>query len=183
MRLYTQCLALLISGSLAVPALAASPAWRYAEGGYTTLDPDGNGNVEPDGVFIGGKYMLQDNIYLNGEFSLMGDGGYDFNTLTAGAGYRLPINGNTDAYFGANLERIDSDGYDDTGYSLNAGLRSMLTPELEVNGELGYYDVNDGDTTLKFGANYYFTPQWALGASFEFRDNADITQLSARYVF
>ena len=103
--------------------------------------------------------------------------------LTLGAGYRLPVNATTDAYFGANLERLGGDFDDETGYSINAGLRSMVTEQIELAGEVGYYDVYDGEATVKIGANYYITPQWAVGASYESIDELDILQVTARYAF
>ena len=59
----------------------------------------------------------------------------------------------------------------------------MLTDQVEVLGEIGYYDLDDGDMTVKAGANYYFTPRWAVGLSYEKVDDLDITQLNARYTF
>ena len=95
----------------------------------------------------------------------------------------MPVNASTDAYVGANIERVDGDVEDDTGYSINAGLRSMLTEQVELAGEGGYYDVDDGEATFKIGANYYITPQWAVGASYKFIDDLDIMQVTARYAF
>ena len=73
--------------------------------------------------------------------------------------------------------------YVENGYSINAGLRSMVTEQIELNGEIGYYDVFDGEATIKIGANYYVTPQWAFGASYKSVDDLDILQVNARYAF
>lgn len=164
-------------------ALADKPDWRYVEGGYTKLDFDNNESFEPDGLTINGKYLLNANWYLNGEYSFFEEGNFDFDMLTVGGGYRLPVNATTDAYFGANLERVDGDFDDETGYSINAGLRSMITEQVELAGEVGYYDVDDGEPTFKVGANYYITPQWAVGASYKLIDELDIMQVTARYAF
>ncbi|MBR9790298.1 MAG: outer membrane beta-barrel protein [Gammaproteobacteria bacterium] len=171
----------LSASMFSLSAAADTPDWRYVEGGY--LSYDGDGGFDPDGLQVNGKYLLDPNFYVNGEFGWAETGNIDFTTLTLGGGYRLAVNSTTDAYVGANFERIDADFYDDNGYSLNAGVRSMLTPELEVNGELGYLDLDDGDITLKAGAYYYFNPQFAVGANYEFMDDADVFQLSARYAF
>lgn len=162
-------------------AMANTPDWRYVEGGFISYDTDGR--VDPDGVFAAGKYLLNPNIYLNGELGWAESGNVDFTNLTIGGGYRYPVNKTTDVYAGANFERVDSDYYDDNGYSLVTGVRSMVLPELEVTGELGYVDINDGDITLKAGAYYYLNNQFALGASYEFMDDSDVLQLTARYAF
>ncbi|WP_421132896.1 outer membrane beta-barrel protein [Alteromonas sp. A079] len=163
--------------------LADSPNWRYVEGGYTKIDFDNNESFEPDGLTVNSKYLLNNNWFLNGEYSFFEEGNFDFDMLTVGAGYRLPVNATTDAYFGANLERVDGDVEDDTGYSINAGLRSMITDQVELAGEVGYYDIDEGEATIKVGANYYITPQWAVGASYEMIDDLDIMQVTARYAF
>ncbi|QJR80830.1 TonB-dependent receptor [Alteromonas pelagimontana] len=176
-------MATLITGALSFSALADSPDWQYVEGGYTALDIDNAGGFDPDGATIGGKYMLKNNIYLSGDYSFFEDHSIDIDMLSLGAGYRMRINAMTDAYVGANYERIDSDFDDENGYSVNAGIRSRVTDQVELAGEIGYYDVDEGDVTVKVGANYYFTPQWAIGASYEKLDDADITQVTARYAF
>ena len=114
------------------------------------MDFDDNESFEPDGLTVNGKYLLNSNWYLNGEYSFFEEGSFDFDMLTLGAGYRLPVNATTDAYFGANLERID---------------------------------VDDGEATFKVGANYYITPQWAVGANYKVIDDLDIMQVTARYAF
>ena len=169
-----------IAGTLSCSALAASPNWQFAEAGYTNLDND---FVDFDGLSISSKYLLDNNIYLNGEYSDLSKDGYDLNRTTLGAGYRIPMNSTTDAYVGANYERVDTNLVDENGYSVNAGVRSMVTREVELMGQVGYYDVDDGDVTVKVGANYYFAPRWAAGLSYEKIDDADFTQVTARYTF
>ena len=97
-------------------AMADKPDWRYVEGGYTKWTFDDNESFEPDGLTVNGKYLLNSNWYLNSEYSFFEEGS-GFDMLTLGAGYRLPVNATTDAYFGANLERIDGDVNDETGYA------------------------------------------------------------------
>ncbi|MDC8829329.1 outer membrane beta-barrel protein [Alteromonas gilva] len=164
-----------------VPGTAATPDWRYLEGGY--LSYDGDGGFDPDGLQINGKYSLDKHFYLNGEYGWAESRSADFTTLTLGGGYRLRLNPTTDVYVGANFERIDSDYYDNNGYSLVGGVRSFITPDIEVNGELGYLDIDEGDMTFKAGAYYYLNPQLAVGANYELMDDADVFQLSGRYVF
>lgn len=160
---------------------AKTPDWNYVEGGYLRYDSDGD--FDPDGLQVNGKYSLDTHFYLNGEYGWAENNGVDFTTMTLGGGYRLSLNATTDIYAGANFERIDSDYYDDNGYSLVSGVRSFITPELEVNGELGYLDLDDGDVTFKAGAYYYLNPQLAFGASYELMDDVDVFQLSGRYAF
>ena len=184
MRKSLTLVAALLASTTSLTALAAnSPDWKFVEAGYTKMDIDDNESFEPDGFTVNGKYLLNNNIYLNGEYSSFEEGGFDFDMLTLGAGYRLPVNATTDAYFGVNFERIDNNVDDETGYSVNAGLRSMITEQVELNGEVGYFDIDDSEVTFKVGANYYITPQWAVGASYEVIDDLDIMQVTARFSF
>lgn len=180
MRKSLTILSALAVGSLSFQALADSPNWRYVEGGYANYDTD---YEDFDGLTISSKYLLENNIFLNAEYTNVSEDDFDINTTTLGGGYRFVLNGMTDAYVGANFERIDTDGGDENGYSVNAGVRSMVLQEVEVMAEVGYYDVYDGDVTMKVGANYYFAPRWAAGVSFKKMDDADLTQVTARYTF
>lgn len=176
----TNLISILTLSTVSISAFAASPNWRFAEGGYTNAEI---GRADFDGLDIGGTYLLENNIFVTGEYSMLDESGGDLDLLSMGLGYRFVINSSTDAYVGANFERADFEGYDENGYSVNAGVRSMLTDQVEVLGEIGYYDLDDGDMTVKAGANYYFTPRWAVGLSYEKVDDLDITQLNARYTF
>lgn len=168
-----------LSALTAMPAAAALP-WTYVEGGYSELD---TGGFEPDGLALEGRYQLDPRLYLVGDVKHYDEDNVDIDMLSLGGGYRFALTGQTDGYVGANFERIDTRFGDDSGYSLNAGVRSMVVSNLELNGEIGYYDVDDGDVTLKIAANYYFAPRWALGVSHEDLDNADVTQVTVRYAF
>ncbi len=180
MRFTKTFTAFVAATTLSSAAMAASPNWRFAEGGYTNAEI---GRADFDGLDLGATYLLDNNIYVTGDYSMLDESGTDLDLLTLGAGYRLPLNSFTDAYFGLNYERAEVENNEDSGYSLNAGVRSMVTEQVELQGELGYYDIDDGDVTVKVGANYYFSPRWAVGASYEKIDDLDITQLNARYTF
>ncbi len=182
MKKTTTLLGITLLATLPLDALAASPSWTYVEGGYTRLDADNSG-FDPDGLVISGTHLVAKDIYITGDYRMTEEGRYDLNTLTLGGGYRLGINSTTDAYFGANFEELDMPGNTERGYSINAGLRTMLSPQLELTGELGYYDVTDGEATMKVAANYYFNRHWAVGASFEKIDELDVMALTARYRF
>ena len=171
-------------------ALANDPKWHFIEGGYTTMDFDGyDGSFDPDGFVFKGSTLIAPQIYLHGEYDYMEsdlfDENIDVNTLTIGVGYIMPLTQHTDAFAGINYERLDVDGDDPDGYSLDVGVRSMVTEVIELTGQIGYLDMDGGDSdfTFKVGAQYYFTPQFSLGASYENLDSYDVTQVTARYYF
>ncbi|GGW90838.1 outer membrane beta-barrel protein [Alteromonas halophila] len=183
MKKVVTLLGLSLLAATPVKALASDLDWQYVEGGYTQLGVDDNDEFDPDGIVVAGTYLTTPNIYVTGEYKMTEEGRFDLDMLTLGGGYRVALNNHTDAYAGANFERIDSSGYDENGYSVNAGLRTKLTPQLELLGEVGYYDVVDGEATVKVGANYSLTANWAVGASYESIGDLDAVALTARYSF
>lgn len=100
--------------------------WCYVEGGYIKMDFDDNEFFELDGLIVNGKYLLNSNWYLNGEYSFFEEGNFDFDMLILGVGYCLFVNVIIDVYFGVNLECIDGDVNDEIGYSINVGFCSMI---------------------------------------------------------
>lgn len=147
--------------------------WCYVEGGYICYGFD-NSNIEFDGLYVVGKYLFDGNFYVNGEFGWLDELGFDFIIFILGGGYCLLVNNIIDVYVGVNFECIDVDNYDDNGYSLVIGVCLMILLELELNGELGYFDVDEGDIMLKVGVNYYFNLQFVVGVSYKFIDDVDV---------
>ncbi|MFC7002926.1 outer membrane beta-barrel protein [Pseudobowmanella zhangzhouensis] len=175
---------------LSATAMADGPRWHFVEGGYTTMDFDGyDGGFDPDGFVIKGMTLIAPQIYVHGEYDYMEsdlfDENIDVNTLTVGVGYIMPLSTRTDAFASINYERLDVDGNDPDGFSLDAGVRSMITNVLELSGQIGYlsWDGGDDDLTFKVGAQYYFDPQFSVGASYENLDSYDVTQVTVRYHF
>ena len=74
--------------------------------------------------------------------------------------------------------------YDENGYGLTVGIRSRVTPNIELDGGVSYIDLDDDDDTyLNLAASYYFTPAAAVSVSYRTSDDNDIMGVSARYSF
>lgn len=169
----------LLFASTLLPVQAKALDWRYVEGGFVFYDLDGR--PSHSGLQAASKYLLSNDIFVNAELGYVDSGNLTYQTI--GAGYRMPIDKITTAYVGANVERVNYDNFDDTGYSLVGGVRIGLLENLELTGELSYYNLDDGDINLKAAAIYAINPQLSLTTSYKIMDSANILQIGARYSF
>lgn len=178
----------LLTGSVLA---AEGPRYTYGEIGYERLDID---NYSGDGDFgnIGGSFAVHDSIYLFASYSdgsIDGSpGDIDVSTFEAGVGYHYPFNDTVDLVLNAAYAwaKVDFDNFgneDDDGYALSAGLRAMVTPQLELNGGGSYVDISDDDTAIYLGAVYSFTDMFAVTTGASFGDNATSYGIGLRLYF
>jgi hypothetical protein len=189
--------------SVASTQVMAGPNWNQASASYLSADIGDNDDI--DGLGLSGTKLLNSNFFLAGSYSSLtletfNAFGYevdaDLNFLSLGVGARKAVAGNTDIYGIVSYEKIDlsvSTGFggfysaavdDESGYGLRIGVRSMMTPKVEVNGEISYIDVlDDAETGFGFGAAYYFTNQFSAGAGYNTSDDIDTLNLTATFNF
>ncbi len=149
--------------------------WKYAEGGWATLDPDG-GSRE-DGWFVGGSGDLGKlPLHIFGEFSDLGP----IDVWQLGIGWH--------GLFG---ERADlfADGafYDadlDDGFRVRFGVRWMVTKRLELNGFLSWLELDFGDNkSVAANAIFDFTKRFGVGGGIEAGDEFNSGRVFARFNF
>ena len=181
-------IALLAATVISVPSVyAASPDFNYVEGGYAKIDVDDT-SYDPDGFKVSGSALVGKNVFLNGSYTDTSDEvanrDIDFNQLSLSLGYRMAASSNTDVYGVVSYEEAELESYDQNGYGLTAGIRSRVTPNIELDGGVSYIDLDDDDDTyLNLGASYYFTPEAAVSISYRTSDDNDIMGIAARYSF
>ena len=171
-------------------AVADGPDYSYIQGSYGQIEFD-DIDVDGDGFGIAGSAALTERFHLFGGYTTADLGsGIDLNQLEAGVGLNHPVSDTMDmvlslAYVSAEVDAGGLGSADDSGYGLGIGLRGMLTPVFEVNGELQYVDFGDGGDDTGFGAGflYSFTDQFAAGASGDWSDDFTTYQLNARFRF
>jgi len=175
-------LAYLAVGALSfgsAPALADGISYSYVQAAYQELDIDigGGPNADGDGFAVAGSAAVGDNAFV-----FAGYGSYDlesvidYSVLSVGAGYHDSLSGKTDwyatlAYVKAELDAGFFGNVDDSGYGVAVGLRSMVSPSLELYGNIGYTDLGDGADGTAVGLGLWYTVSGnialGLGASFE----------------
>ncbi len=173
---------LLIAGIFNSSVYASDVKYNYVEARYI-LDAEAN-NVDGDGVLIGGSIKVRSDIYAFASYETLDlDFNNDIDTFTLGAGYIYPLNAHWDANFSLALVNIDTNNNDDTGFSLAAGVRGMLTPKIEGRAALTYIDVNDNDTFITLGGDYFFSPNLSVGLEADLSGDLDTISIGARYYF
>ena len=164
------------------------------------LDANAGSDVEPDGWELAGAWQLNDWAYVLGSYSTQEDddvesifGGevdVEIDALSLGIGSIWRITVNTHLYGNLSYEdwnlEIDSFDNDESGYSVAAGVRSVIWQGLELKAEVGYKDVGDvidGKTTFRLGGIYSFRNGVGIGLSYEEIDDLESLRATLRYAF
>ncbi|MBJ2138523.1 outer membrane beta-barrel protein [Paraglaciecola chathamensis] len=180
---------------LCANAYAASPSWDFVQGGYVQADIEDAGDFEPKGFELRGFKSFGENFFLMGSYSSLSEDemGVDveLDQASVGIGYHYGVTANTDFFAALSYEYADvsvdagfaEDDFDDNGYGVSAGVRSMVTKAVELRGVIHYVNVEEDDTAFELGADYFVTPKFAVGASYTIADDVDLFGISARYNF
>ncbi|BCO17245.1 MULTISPECIES: outer membrane beta-barrel protein [unclassified Alteromonas] len=187
-------LALAVALSVAsAGAFAAAPAWDFVQGSYVITDFDESDfSYEPDGFAFSGSKLVTDDVFVTAEYSMQEDDilgiDVDLDMLTIGLGYRYAWSEKTDLFGIVSYEDVELSGSgqsaDEDGFGLTAGVRSMVTDNIEVRGAVKYIDLDeDDDTSVLVGADYFLSPMFAVGLSYETSDDLSTFGINARYNF
>lgn len=159
--------------SLTAPVMAETPSYNYGQLVYqrVDLDDDFGLNVDGDGLGIGGSFEIAPNWHIAGGYSSTEfDFGVDLNQLQVGAGYHADISPTTSFYADLSWVTAEIDtgtfgSVDDDGIGITIGLRSNLSPQVELEGSLSYVDLDDSGDNTSIGAAawYKLNETFALG--------------------
>lgn len=192
---------------LAVPVagLAAEGlSYNYVQAGYVNIDID-DFDEDADGFGVNASGLLSENIfvfasYADVETDTFPSGGAQVDveeqTITAGVGYRMPLQSGTDlnasvAFVDDELE-VSASGLggsaslseDDTGFGLSLGLRHLFTPQFEGGAGISYVDIyDDSETSFSLSGLFHVTSVLSLGAGYTFGSDADVLTLGGRLNF
>ncbi len=156
-------------GLLAILPLAANaadrPSYNYVEGGYVSTDL--KGLPDADGFGVKGSVAFHPNFHVFGDYANQefDNTSVDFDQWRLGLGYNHALTDRTDLLTRVAYEKVDfgSIGSAD-GWSVEAGARSALLPNLEGYALAGYEDGDqvDGDFYGRLGAQYKFNHNWGI---------------------
>jgi|GEM_PF-1802952 len=167
---------------LSATAVAESTIrYNYLEARYVDVEES---DVDGDGFSFGGSYLLNKDIYLRGDYQDVDlDGSADAQILELGIGYRYAYQ-NMDLIGEINYVDLDGDVIEtDSGVLLSAGLRTYLLPKLEARASFNYVTVNDNDTYVQLGADYFLTGKLSLGGTVRLGADVDEFTLGARWYY
>lgn len=175
---------LLVAGLNATSIQASEVKYDYIEGRYIIdAEPD-NFNGDGDGLQMGGSFRIDKDFYIFGSYQTLDlDFSNDIDTFQLGVGYVRPVNASWDANFSLALVNVDANSNDDSGFAIAAGMRGMLAPKIEGRAKLTFIDVNDSDTYITLGGDYFFTPKVSVGIEIDFAGDLDVLSIGAKYYF
>ena len=185
-RILAAGFATLLAAVALSPVYASDVEYSYVEGRFL-IDAEIE-NVDGDGFHVGGSYLVRNDIYLLGSFETVDfDNNVDADIIELGAGYIYPLNTQWDSNY--ELSYVDTDlsgpggSRDDTGFSLSAGVRGMVTPEFEARAKLVYIDVDDSDTFITLAGDYFIKPNLSAGVEVDLAGDYETLSLGVRYYF
>jgi hypothetical protein len=188
MNVIQRLVAAAVLAAVPLAAQAADMSYTYLDGGLARVDLDGVSRTL-DGFFLRGSVSLTDNLFLSGDYVDVSKSGVDFEQYSVGLGGRFPLSDALDlttriawvqAEAGVRAPPFSARAKDD-GFSVGAGLRGRLGERFELEGNVTYYDVGDGDdTSLGVAVRYFFTRNIAVGADYQRFDDAKLWGLGLR---
>ena len=143
--------------------------------------------IPVDGLGLSGSAVITDNWIVFTDYKTIdaeaNGANADLEFLSAGAGAFKRVTDTTDIYTTISVERLDISGSatalsvsdDDIGYGIGIGVRSMLTPLLEVGAKIDYVDIDDTDVfRAQANAFYHFTKNLSAGIGYETYRPSDV---------
>lgn len=176
-------------------AFADAPKWDLVELDYVKFDINDT-NFEPNGFAITGTKLLTDNLFMTGSYTELSENitaiDLDIENLSLGLGYKYGLTESTDwygalSYVDLKAEAVEGNNNaanDEDGFSISTGIRSMLTDNFELAGDVTYVDIGDGDeTTFSVKGYYYVTEEIALSLGYGRSHDTDAFEIGARWAF
>lgn len=174
--------------SLSWGAYAGNFNYKYGQIGYETgdfsgLTLTGSFDVNKD-IFVLARYAA----LTNDEFGV----DLDYDDISVGAGYHMPIDTKTDAVFTVSFQSselsviipfVGTASVDDTGILLTAGARHNLNAKVELSGGIYHTTTFDGDTGIQAEARYNIDNKMSAGLSYSSGDLFDGLSINFRAGF
>src|SRR5690606_16758072 len=171
---------LIALGLLAVLPLAANAAdglsYNHVEGGYGSTDL--KGLPDADGFGVKGSVAFHPNFHVFGDYANQGfdNSSLDFDQWRLGLGYNHTLTPRTDLVTRVAYEKVDFGNIGDAdGWSVEAGARSALLPNLEAYAMAGFEDGDqvDGDFYARLGAQYKINQNWGVSGDVKLMNGGD----------
>lgn len=180
--------AVLLAGAQAANAQQAGAQgqkdiYNYIEGRYI-LDAEVGPIDDGDGFRFEGSYRVNNEIFVFGNLeSVEFDFGIDLDLLEVGAGYIYPLQNGWDFNATVSLLNADVENEDEDGFALSAGTRGMLNAQIQLRGEVTYADLEDSDTYITIGADYFFDARLSAGVEMDMAGDYERLSVGVRYYF
>ncbi len=183
-----------------------SPRWDSVSLSYESADFGGNTFT---GGGISGSKSVGEHFFVAGSYvSVSGEtsnfirvdlGGESrfletkvdavLNTLSAGIGFHQEVAKNSDFFVLVSYLDVEADikkvaKNSDNGYGAQVGLRSLISPNIELSGSLVYSDIGESsETGVHISGSYHITELFSLGIGYSKSDDTDVLSASATFSF
>ena len=149
--------------------------YNFAE--FRFIDVDGG-----DGTEFGGSLRINQQMYAAASFQNFDLGPFDSDVIEFSGGYIYPYN-NIDLAFEVGLIDADVLGTSESGFSLAAGGRSYVSPEIELRAFVRHVDVSGSDTFVELGGDFFLNKNMSVGVTLEVSSDSDAMTVGGRYYF
>lgn len=173
--------------SLSWGAQAANFNYNYGQIGYETGDYEG--------LTLTGSFVVNKELFVLARYVAVTDDSLgidlDYDSISVGAGYHMPIDQKTDAVFTVSFDSGEFSAivlgnkvtFDDTGLLATAGVRHNLNAQIELAGGIYHISTFDGDTGFQGEARYNFDKKMSAGVSYVSGDYLDGLGINFRMGF
>jgi len=135
-----------------------------------------------DGIEFGGSYRINQQYYAAVSFQNFDLGPFDYDVLEISGGYIYPHK-KIDLAFEFGLIDADVIGNSESGFSLAAGGRSYISPEVELRAFVRHVDISGSDTFVELGGDYFLNNNVSIGFTLDVASDSDALTFGGRYYF
>ncbi len=183
-----------LGGALLLAGVATAGddlSYSYLEVRYSDAElDDGFVDIDGNGYILNGSLEFSDTVHLFiGRDKLEFDDNVDLRTHIIGGGLALPLSPRTDIVLRAGfVDASFSTPFfkdDDDGYFASAGIRALLTDDIELYGEVRSLQLDDAgdEEAATLGLDFYSSKGLAVGPSVTWVEDTTIYSLGARFYF
>jgi len=176
----------LATTALAPVAAVAGPGYDYVEVAYVSINLDNGPTL--DGFGIGGSFSINEQFHVVGQYGNASKSPLTLTETAVGLGYRLGMSDTTDfvvraGWVQGRVKITNLGSASDNGWFAQAGFRSMLSNQFELNGFVTHADASGSETSLDLGGVYHFNQQFGATLGVSFSDDATVWTVGGRFSF
>lgn len=176
-----------LQGAETAPVRDNDFSYTYMDFGYELWEYDfGPADLDADSLFARGSYAVDEHLSLRGGLSFYsGDGNFDGQRLSVGAGFNTPLKDRLDLSVTGDLVHDNNDRDNENGVILKGGVRHNTTTSVELAGGLFYENIySDADDLGLFGRSLFRVDERLdLGADLRLGGDIFTLGLFGRYNF